>query len=642
MERMVKGGDLMIYGWKGKILRVDLSREEAVKEDLPEEWMKKYIGCRGISDIILYNEVGAEVDPFSPDNKLIFGTGPLEGTPAGMGRVSVQTKHPKRFISEGSSGGHWGPELKFAGYDFIVIEKKSTSPVYLLINDDKIEIRDAKDLWGKDTKETYRILRDKTGIPDIQVASIGPGGERLVSDAKVVFTIGHTGGRGCGTVMGDKNLKAIAVHGTGGVIVKDPTKFLQAYRRVRKLLDLKDTIDVFTPTFAFMGANILLQLFNENGWLDAYNAQKGRIENFLIGEEYISKYVVRPETGFCCPFPACGRRFEVKEGKYNGISGDEREVGFAINGAIVGINSWPVLFKYRDLCNKAGLDEFHVVYTIGWAMECYERGIITKRDTGGIDLRFGNEDAFIEMIEKIISREGLGEVLARGSEEASKIIGKGSEKYLLTIKGREPEGMPQRPIYQVALALSVCENGPDHTRWYPPYPPNPKALPKDIPVPFDPFKAFQGRSVEDKARLVKWLYDSRAVLESLPICIFVIRDILGVDMRPWLDLYNACTGINCTLDEFIRCGERIVNLERANIVREGFRRKDDTVPRRMLEEPIPDSYIPPIGKNLDFMLDDYYTLRGWDIKSAIPKEEKLKELDLGFVSVELEKYRGVQ
>ena len=631
----------MLYGWKGKILRVDLSRKEIIKEDLPEEWMRKYIGSRGINDIILYNEVGPEVGPFSPDNKLIFGTGPLEGTPIGMGRVSIQTKHPKRFISEGSSGGHWGPELKFAGYDFIIVEKKSKTPVYLFIHNDEVEIRDAKDLWGKDTKETYRVLRDKTGIPDIQVASIGPGGERLVSDAKVVFTIDHTGGRGCGTIMGDKNLKAIAVHGTGGVTVKDPVKFLEAYRRIRKLLDLKDTIDAFTPGWAFMGANVLLQLFNEQGWLQAYNAQRGRMESFLMGEEYLSKYVTRPETGFCCPFPACGRRFEVKEGKYSGISGDEREVGFAMSGANVGVNSWTAVLKFRVLCNRAGLDEFQVMFTIGWAMECYERGIINKGDTGGIDLRFGNEDAFIEMTEKIISRTGFGNILANGSEEAAKIIGKGSEKYLLTIKGRELEGMPQRSCYQIALALAVCENGPDHTRWYPPYPPNPKALPKDIPIPFDPFKAFQGRNIEDKGRLVKWLYDSRAVLESLPICIFVIRNILGIDMRPWLDLYNACTGVDCTLDEFIKIGERIVNLERAYIVREGFRRKDDTVPRRMLEEPILESYTPPIGKNLDLMLDDYYTIRGWDILSAIPKEEKLKELDLDFVSEDLKRFRGV-
>ena len=465
------------------------------------------------------------------------------------------------------------------------------------------------------------------------------GGERLVSDAKVVFTIGHTGGRGCGTIMGDKNLKAIAVHGTGGVRVKDPIKFLQGYRRIRDLLHMKDTIDAFVPGWAFLGSNFISQVFNESGWLQAYNAQRGRMENFLLAEEYLAKHVVRPETGFCCPFPACGRRFELNDGKYQGISGDEREVGFSLLGALAGISSWPVLLKFRDVCNRGGLDEFQAEYTIGWAMECYERGIITKADTQGIDLRFGNEDAFIKMTEQMVAREGFGNTLARGSQEASQIIGKGSERYLLTIKGRELEGMPLRACYQMALSVAVCENGPDHTRWYPPYPPNPNCLPKDLEMPFDPFKAFQSRNVEDKARLVKWLYDRSAILESLPTCVFVVKNILGVDMQPWLDVYNACTGENCSLDEFLKIGERIVNLERAYIVREGFRRRDDTLPRRILQEPIPDSYIPPIGKNLDIMLDDYYSIRGWDMKSGIPQEQKLEELGLDFVSEDLKQFR---
>jgi aldehyde:ferredoxin oxidoreductase len=626
----------MLYGWKGRILRVDLAKRKTVKEELPEDWMKKYVGCRGINDIILYDEVGPDVDPFSPENKLIFGTGPLEGTPVGMGRVSVQTKHPKRFISEGGSGGDWAAELKFAGYDFVVVENKSENPAYLLIRDDEVEIIDASDLWGKDTREKNLIIKEKTGVPDIKIASIGQAGENLVSDAKVIFTGDHAGGRGCGTIMGDKGLAAIAVRGSGGVPVKDPDLFLQAYREIRKQLDLRDTIDVMVPSWAFLSAIMLQPPFNENGWLHVNNAQKGRIDNPLVPEEYLLKYVTRPETGFCCPFPACGRRFEVNEGKYAGTSGDEREGGFPACAAIVGVTSWPTILKWRELCSRAGADEFQVVYTIAWAMECYEKGIITKKDTDGIELRFGNDDAFIGMTEKIIVREGFGDILAKGSQEAAKIIGKGSERFLLTIKGKELELMPQRNGYQMALALAVCENGPDHTRWYPPYPPNPKSIPEEIPLPFDPFKAFQLRSVEDKGRLVKWLYDSRAILECLPTCIFVVRNTLGIDMRPWLNLYNACTGADCTLEEFVRIGERVVNLERAYIVREGFRRRDDTVPRRMLEEPVADSHIPPIGKNLDTMLDDYYQQRGWSIDSGIPTGDTLNKLDLGFVADDFE------
>ena len=272
-------------------------------------------------------------------------------------------------------------------------------------------------------------------------------------------------------------------------------------------------------------------------------------------------------------------------------------------------------------------------------MECYEKGIITKKDTDGLDLKFGNDDELVEMVERIAYRQGFGNTLAKGAYEAAKIIGRGSEQYVLAIKGQELEVMPERGVYQFALSLAVSENGPDHTRWYPPYPPNPKVIPTDIALPFDPYKAFKTRDVDDKGRLVKWLYDSRAVIESLPSCIFIVRGILGIDMSLWLRIYNATTGVDCTPDEFIRTGERIVNLERAFNVREGFRRKDDVCPRRMMEEPIIDRHIPPLGKNLDLMLNDYYALRGWDVKTSIPKEAKLQELDLNFVNNDLKDLR---
>jgi len=317
-----------MYGWKGKILRVDLATRKINKEDLPIEWANNYIGCRGINDIILYKEVGPEVDPFSQKNKLIFGTGPLDGTPIGMSRVSVQTKHTKKCIGEGGAGGFWGPQLKYAGYDFIVFENKSDIPVYIYINDDKVEIEDAKDLWGRNTREKNSILRRKLGT-DIQIASIGSAGEKLVHDAKIEFTMDHSGGRGCGTIMGDKKLAAVAVRGTGGVKIKDPTKFMAGYRKIRKILDLKETVDAFVPSWAFLSANMMGVVFNEEGRLQAYNAQKGRIEGFLNARDYLARHVIRPDACFCCPFPACGRKFEIKGGKYSGEIGQEREGGFS-------------------------------------------------------------------------------------------------------------------------------------------------------------------------------------------------------------------------------------------------------------------------------------------------------------------------
>jgi len=627
------------WNGKGKILRIDLEKETITRQDLPEEWVRKFIGCRGVNSLILYNEVGPEVDPFSPDNKLIFGIGPLEGTPMSCGKVSVQTKHANGFIGEGGAGGEWAPELRFAGYEYIIIEKKAKKPVYVLINDNDVEIREAGDLWGKDTWETNRILREETGIPDLQVASIGQAGENLVAHAKVIFTLSHAAGRGCGTIMGDKKLKAIAVKGTGGVEINDPDAYLQTYREIRRCLHLEESLDRFTTGWSIFSANQLLHIFNENGWYQAYNAQRGSLMNHLREKEYLDKYVTKPKSSFCCPLPSCGRRFEINDGKYAGTYDDEREGGFTIAAAIMGLTSWPATLKLRMMCSRYGLDEFHVEYSIAWAMECYEKGIITSEDTGGIELTWGNEDAIIELTEQICRREGFGAILAEGSQKAAEKIGKGSEDFLLTIKGRELEVLPQRPAFQMALCLAVCEGGPDHTRWYPPYPPNPKAIPEDMDLPFDPFKAAQVRSVDDKGRLVKWLYDRGAIHESLPTCVFIIRDRLGVDMGLWLDMLNACTGLDFSLDELWKCGERIVNLERAYINREGFRREDDTTPRRMLEEPIVDHQIPPLGKNLDLMLDQYYTARGWDKETSIPKEETLRRLDLDFVIEDLKDLR---
>jgi aldehyde:ferredoxin oxidoreductase len=546
-----------------------------------------------------------------------------------MGRISIQTKHPKRFIGEGGAGGQWGPELKFAGYDMVVVSGRAPHPVYVLIVDDKVEIRDASHIWGKGVREKIRILEQEIRLP-VQVACIGPGGERLVADAKVILTGDHAGGRGCGVIMGAKNLAAVAVRGTGSVLVRDPRDFEKAYRNFRRFVDLKTSNDPYVPSWALMSANMLTTIFNENGWLHAFNAQKGSIPSFLKGEEYIATYVDGPHACFCCPLPACGRHFSLRGTPYGPASGNEREGGFALVGAVAGICSWPALLKFRELCTDGGVDEFMVAYTIGWAMECYEKGLITKTDTDGLDLRFGDAEVFLRLTEKIIKREGFGDLLARGSQDAAAVIGKGSDRFLLTIKGRELEVMPQRGGYQMALALAVCEAGPDHTRWYPPYPPNPATIPKDLLIPFNPTLAFQMRNPEDKGNLVKWLYDTRAVLESLPTCVFLVREILGVDMRPWYDLFVATTGYQGEMSDFLKVGERIVNLERCLVVREGFRRIHDSPPRRMLEESIPDRGIPPLGDNFNKMLEDYYKCRGWT-REGIPKRETLKRLDLEFV-----------
>lgn len=636
------------YGWKGTILRVDLSNEKTVKEELQLDFAKKYIGCRGINSKILFDEVKPNTGAYSPENKLIFGTGPLEGTPVGMGRISVTTKAATGCLGEGSLGGFFGPELKFAGYDHIIIDGKAEKPVYILIRDEKVEIKDATNIWGKTTWETEKIIKSALGDPDIQVNSIGQAAENLVHACPVFGNLNRAGGRaGVGDVMGAKRLKAIAVRGSGGVQVAQPDKFEEGYKRILKENDLAKATDAYPNVWGVLGPLGLLRLFNEAGYLNYRNAQKMRWDEHVDeigGEELLAKYALRPVACFCCPYPSCGKWYEIKDGPYAGVVGMcDSNVEYFFT-SILGINYLPAAMKARTLCNQLGMDAFHVAYSIAWAMECYEKGILTKQDTDGLDLRFGNHEAMLRMIPKIAYREGFGDVLADGVAKAASKIGKGSEKYAQTVKGQELEGMPLRGFYTTALGVATSEVGPDHTRFYPPYPSHPSIVPptllKELNLDIDLESAYMPRKPEGKGRLLKWLTDSRAVVESIPTCVFTLRGMLAIDFRIWRDLLNSGTGIDLTYEELIADGERIMNLERAFIVREGFRREHDTLPRRVLEEAVPDCHYGPLSREtLNGMLDEYYEARGWSNRSAIPTKGKLEELGLKEVIDEFRKLK---
>jgi aldehyde:ferredoxin oxidoreductase len=635
------------YGWKGVILRVDLSERKIVKQELSMELAKNYIGCRGINSKILYDEVKPGTDAFSPENELIFGTGPLDGTPVGMGRVSVTTKSTRGTLIEGGFGGFFGPELKFAGYDHLIIKGRAEKPVYIWIDDESVEIRDAAHLWGKTTWVTDKIIKDEIGDPSIQVACIGPAAENLVSSCPVVSNLTHTGGRGCGTIMGAKKLKAIAVRGSGEVKVAYPAEFEKAYAKIREALDLRGSKDRFTVPWAIFGPSILPRIFNEEGGLMSLNAQRMAWEHAddISGEKYLMEYVMRPNACFCCPFPSCSTWFQVKDGPYAGTVGGKLTAGDVIClGSLIGVNYLPAILKTRSLCDQLGLDVFHVGFALSWAMECFEKGILTEKDTDGIALQFGNHEGVIEMVKKIAYRDGFGGILAEGVEKASRIVGKGSERYALAVKGQELEGMPQRNLYVAALGVATSEVGPDHTRWYPPYPPHPQVVAREVleelHIDVDFEKALNTRSPEGKGRLLKWLTDTRAVFESIPTCVFILRGELGIDLRIWREVLVKGTGVDFSCEELMKAGERIINIERAFIVREGFRREHDTIPRRMLEEPVPERYYGPISRgDLDRMLDEYYEARGWDKGTAIPTRRKLEELGLKEVADELEKLK---
>jgi aldehyde:ferredoxin oxidoreductase len=630
------------------ILYVDLSSGQARKETLPQDWTAKYLGARGVNARMLFDAVNAKTDAFGPDNVLFFGSGPMDGLPVGNGRVSVACKSPRGTVAEGSFGGFFGPEMRRAGVDYLAIRGIAQRPVYLFIHDGQVEIRDAGHLWGLTTDETDAALRSELGDPNVQLRYIGPAAENLVHASVIMGNLHNSGGRaGCGEVMGGKRLKAIAVRGAQGIQVADYEAFLEAYKDYRRHLDLATSRDPWTPVWSTYGAPVLARLFTDIGNLMTRNAQEMRWDEDkairISAEVYLDEYVTKGKACFNCPWPACQKIHRIPAGKYQGFKGGNYWAAQPVTfGSLIDNDDLDLLLVLSGLCNRYGLDVFHVGFTLAWAMECYEKGLLTKADTDGLELRFGCQDkqGLIDLVRKIAINEGFGELLALGCTEASKVVGKGSERYCLSVKGQEIEAIAERNLYMVALGVAVSEVGPDHTRWYPPYPCNPNLISSqqlaELGIDLDLCLAFQGRNPKEKGKLLRWFTISRAVVESLPGCVFLIRDTLGLDMRPWWRLFQAATGVRLEYGEFLRAGERVLNLDRAFNVREGFRREDDRVPLRMSGEDVPYFNYPRLSADIfDGMLDEYYQANGWDLATSIPTTQKLDELGLHDVAQEL-------
>jgi aldehyde:ferredoxin oxidoreductase len=636
------------------ILWVDLSTGSSRLENLPEEWTRKYLGCRGINARLLFDEVQPGTDPLGPDNVLFFGTGPMDGLPIGMGRMSVACKSPRGSVAEGSFGGFFGPEMRRAGVDYVAIRGKADHPIYLSIEDGKVEIRDATHLWGLKTDETDAALHRELSDPNVQLRYIGPAAENLVHASPIFGNLNNSGGRaGCGQVMGSKLIKAIAVRGSQGIRVADYDAFLEGYKVFRQRLDLATSRDMWTPVWSTYGAPVLARLFTDIGNLMTRNAQEMRWDvekaSRISAEVYLDEYVTKAKSCWCCPWPSCQKLHQIPSGKYQGFKGGNYWAAQPVTfGSLIDNDDLDLTLVLSGLCNEYGLDVFHVGYTLAWAMECYEKGILTKADTDGLELRFGcpDKDGLIDLIPKIALREGFGELLSKGCAEAAKIVGQGSERFCLEVKGQELEGIAERNLYMVALGVAVSEVGPDHTRWYPPYPCNPGLISKEelaelgvggADGPLDLRLAFQGRNPEQKGRLLRWFTISRAIVESLPSCVFLVRDTLGLDMRPWWQLFQAATGIALDYGEFVMAGERLLNLDRAFNVREGYRRADDRPPVRMASEDVPHFGYPKLEPAVfDPMLDEYYAANGWSVTTSIPTRSKLAELGLDDVAAAFE------
>ena len=597
-------------GWIGKLLRVDLTKGEWKVEELDQKLAAKFIGGRGLGSKILFDEIDPKIDPFSPNNKLIMATGPLTGTSAPCaGRYMAIAKAPLTgTIGCSNSGGHFGAELKFAGFDLIIFEGKAKEPVYLYIEDGKVELRDAKSIWGKTTHEATDQILSETDM-DARVACIGPAGEKLVRYACIINDKHRAAGRsGVGAVMGSKNLKAVVVKGSGSVTVADKEAFKKATLDGFQKIKANPVTSTGLPAY---GTAVLVNIINASGVFPTRNFQQSVFEGAekISGEVLAEDILVRNRACFACPI-GCGRVVKVTNPKYECFGeGPEYESDWSM-GACCGIDNLDAIGKGNYLCDILGLDPISAGVTIACGMELFEKGIISSKEVGR-SLHFGDADAMVEMVRAIGYREGFGDVLAEGSYRLAEKYR--HPEYSMSVKKQEFPAYDGRGAQGMGLQYATSNRSACHVRGYMT---SPEIL--GSPVKLDPFET------KDKASWDKIFQDLTAALDSSGICLFTTFAIGGPEIAEYL---KAATGMEINADELMKIGERIWNLERLFNLKAGLTGKDDTLPERLLKEPI--SSGPAKGKvvELDKMLPEYYQLRGWD-NGGIPTKEKLKELGL--------------
>jgi len=640
----------MSFAIAGKILHVDLTHRRVWSERVPEAWIRQFIGSRGVNAKILWDSLKPGVDPLSPENLLIFGTGTLSGTFAPTsGRTTVTCKSPTSHLYlKTNVGGHWGTELKFAGYDYLVIHGAADTPVYLWIDNDKVEIRDARHLWGKDVRQATELIQQEAEDPSVQVALIGQGGENLVYFAAVMVSVYNAAARGgAGAVMGSKKLKAVAVRGHGSVKVADREGF---YRSCH--VAIKNSYEDATAKFAHLyGTAGSVPMVNEARAFPSYNFRQGYIEGAeKVGGPYLaeSSYLKRRLGCNACIF-CCHRYCEIDTGRYAGCftGGPEYETISAL-GTGCGSIDLEVVIKANELCNIYGMDTISTGNLIQWAMECYEKKILREDQLEGLRLEWGNGDAIVEMVKRIAFRQGVGNILADGVKRAAEKIGHGSEKWAVQSKGLEQSRVETRAAFGYALAFAVNPRGPDHlhsetiaefgTR------PGGRRLIKKIT---GDEKYANPRLVEKRAEIVRWHEDCFAATDSLGLCAFINTSRFGVDPQQMADMFSAAIGRRVSEEELMRCGRRILTLEKGFNVREGATRADDTLPWRLMNEPLEslargqdvmkaveqrggvEGFVPINSPQmLNRMLDEYYDLHHWDRKTSWPYRETLEELGL--------------
>ena len=626
-------------GYAGRYLRVDLSRGRLSTLPLPEELASQFLGGNGFGTKILWDEVGRDVDPLSPDNKLVFASGPFTGTifPT-AGRLEVISKSPLTgTYGDANSGGHFTPELKRSGFDMIIFEGRSPKPVYLWVRSGHAEIRDASGVWGKGTHETERILQSDVGDKRAQVATIGPAGENLVRFASVM-THGCAAARaGMGCVMGSKNLKAVAALGSLEIPIAKRDEYLKACIDAQKEI-LKNP---FTPGLSRHGTPQLSVPMSEVGRFPTKNHQQGHFEfvDDISAERIEKNHFVRRISCFACPI-GCHHVVEVKEGKHRGVSLILEYETINALGARVWNRDLPSIIRADYLCDDYGLDTISAGASIAFAMELNEKGILTPKDTD-LNLTWGNSDTVLDLISRITYRKELGNTLAEGVRRAAQIIGKGAEYYAMHIKGQEISAQDGRSQQSMGLAQATSSRGADHLKGFPTI--DEMGYPTEAVLRYGKQylpEIVDGIQTKYKPMVVKDGEEFCAVIDSVGICKFGTLFPPALYWEPVAAALALITGMDVNVAKLKTIGERIVNLQRLYNVRHGITRKDDRQPRRMLEEKSPSGRAKGHVVYLDRMLDEYYELRGWDKINGLPTEKKLNDLGLEYTIPELRNARA--
>ena len=624
---MLKGG------YTGKVLRINLTDKSYKEEPLREDVVTKYLGGAGVAIKYMLDETPAKCDPLGPDNNMYLSFGPLCGTDTPCAsRMAIVAKSPSTgAVAKSTGGGHFPAEVKFAGYDMLILEGRAESPIYLWIKDGRVSFRDAKHLWGLNTVETQQVIKDTLKDQNVRVACIGPSGENLSAIASVINERHASGRKGVGAVMGSKNLKAIAIRGETQVPVNDPA----AYKEARKfMLDAMKESPVVYPVFSKNGTHMTIDVTANMGIFPTKNyINTGEVDPL----EYLGSDVGREEFNitkeFCYECPVgCSQLKLARNGPFKGASSiPEYETIYSFGGLTL-MTRMNEVIEADKLCDEYGMDTISCGVAIAFAMELYEKGIITIDDLDGIDLKWGDAGAMIAMVHKIAHRDGFGDVLADGVRKAAERIGKGSDKFAMHIKGLELPGYDVRGAKAHGLSYATSFTGADHNAGYA----FQEVFSTPVPYPVDRL-AYAG-----KGKLAKWNQDNRcATCDCGPMCAFMMDMALAESCQQnTAGLVNALSGLDFTAEDITLCGERVNNAARIFNIREGLTRADDDLPARLKTEPLKDggakgAYIPQ--EELDFMLDEYYKERGWTAE-GVPTREKLLSLGMDEELAELAKY----